>query len=109
MTKHTWATPDHQAQEKGQGGLEIGMGRDMHYLLSAKMCSFHKCSKLCDTMRLPRDLGREESVQVASMKSCGHRCGPSASGWRGRGLLALKPRYPTPSSPTPRSEYTDTL
>ena len=23
MTKHTWAAPDHQAQERGQGGLEI--------------------------------------------------------------------------------------
>ena len=28
MTKHSWAAPDHQAQEKGQGGLEIRMGRN---------------------------------------------------------------------------------
>ena len=36
MTKHSWAAPDHQAQEKGQGGLEIRMGRDVYYLLSVK-------------------------------------------------------------------------
>ena len=75
MTKYAWAAPDHQAQERGQGGLEIRMGRDMHYLLSVKMCSFYKRPKQCYTMSLAGDLGREEPVQVASMKSCGHRCG----------------------------------
>ena len=84
MTKHAWAAPDHQAQERGQGRLEIRMGRDMHYLLSVKMCSFKKKKKMCSfykrpkqcyTMSLAGGLGREEPVQVASMKSYGHRCG----------------------------------
>ena len=39
------------------------------------MCSFYKRPKQCYTMSLAGGLGREEPVQVASMKSYGHRCG----------------------------------
>lgn len=56
MTKHAWATPDHQAQERGQGRLEIRMGRDMHYLLSVKMCSFKKKKKCVPSTNVPNNV-----------------------------------------------------